>query len=83
MPVTVERTPNPAAMKFVVGVPVGGPVTYTDAAEADPKVAPILALAGVRNLFLTADFVTVSGTADVDWDDLVPKVTAVLEDAFD
>jgi hypothetical protein len=82
MSVTVERTPNPAAMKFSVGVPVGGPATFTDAGEADPALAPILELDGVRNIFLTSDFVTVSGTPEVDWDDLVPTITSILEDAF-
>ena len=82
MPVTVERTPNPAAMKFIVGSAVGGPVTYTNAEDADPRVAPILALDGVRNVFLTADFVTVSGTPEVDWEAIVPTITDTLETSF-
>ena len=28
MPVTIESTPNPNALKFTVGVDVGGPKTF-------------------------------------------------------
>lgn len=82
MPITVETTPNPAAMKFTVGAPVGGPATHTDAAAADEPYASILGLDGVRSVFCTADFVTVSGQPDVDWATIVPRVSAILEDAF-
>lgn len=82
MEIKVERTPNPAAMKFTIGVPVGGPATFTEADAADERVAPILELEGVRSIFLTADFITVSGSDDIDWDTVVPRVVSVLESAF-
>ncbi|MGI9666813.1 MAG: NifU N-terminal domain-containing protein [Acidimicrobiia bacterium] len=82
MPVTVETTPNPAAMKFTVGTPVGGPATYSDAAESEDPFGSILALTGVRSVFCTADFVTVSGSADIDWSSIVPQVSAILEESY-
>jgi hypothetical protein len=82
MQIKVERTPNPAAMKFSVGVPVGGPATYKDPADAEPYVAAILGLEGVTSVFITADFVTVSGSVDTDWETIVPQVVAVLESAY-
>lgn len=82
MSVTVEGTPNPAAVKFVVGVPVGGPATYRDSEGAEPFVAEILAIDGVTSVFMTANFVTVSATPGFDWDAATPTVSSILESAF-
>jgi hypothetical protein len=82
MGVVVENTPNPMAMKFTVGSPVGGPATFADAASADERVAPILELDGVVSVFMTADFVTATRTSDVTWDSLVPAIVGILETTF-
>ncbi len=82
MSIVVERTPNPLAMKFTVGAPVGGPATYGDAESAEPPFDRILAIDGVRSVFATADFITVSGNEGIDWDAAVPDVVGVLEAAF-
>jgi len=82
MPVTVETTPNPMAMKFTVGTPVGGPATYTDQSAADPKVAPLLGIRGVTSVFMTGDFVTITRSDAATWEDIVPAATAVLEESF-
>lgn len=80
MPVQPEPTPNPNAMKFTVGVPVGGPSTHTRAAPSeDPVASELLALDGVTSVFMTADFVTVSKSADGDWASLVPLATEILQ----
>lgn len=83
MPVSIERTPNPNAIKFSVGCPVGGPVTYTspDAADA-PVVAAIFAAGGVRQVFMTADFISVTKTDDTSWDDLMPAVRDAIAEAY-
>lgn len=83
MPVVVEPTPNPNAMKFTVGSPVGGPATFAAGAPADdPAAADLLAIDGVASVFLTADFVTVTKSADADWDSITPRARRVLEDHF-
>jgi hypothetical protein len=82
MGITVETTPNPRAMKFNVGTPVGATTTATDPNGADDRIAPLFDIEGVTSVFLTADFVTVSRTEDVSWDDIVPEVVAVLEESF-
>lgn len=82
MAVTVETTPNPLARKFTVGVPVGGPTTYVEASEAPDGIEAILGLPGVRSVFATADFVTVSGNQDIDWDAITPSIIASLEGVF-
>ena len=83
MAVLVETTPNPRAMKFTVGVPVGGPATYVDAADADESVAPILDIEGVRSVFMTGDFVTVTRTDESSWDTIVDEVVAILEASYE
>ncbi|MFP5331508.1 MAG: NifU N-terminal domain-containing protein [Acidimicrobiia bacterium] len=83
MPVQPEPTPNPNAMKFTVGVPVGGPATFTPAnPDDDPMAADLLALDGVTSVFMTADFVTISKTVDGDWATLIPAATEILERRF-
>jgi hypothetical protein len=80
--VIVETTPNPRAMKFTVGTPVGGPATFVDATSADESVAPILDIAGVRSVFMTGDFVTVTRSDDSSWDSIVDPVIKILESSF-
>jgi hypothetical protein len=82
VPVVVEHTPNPRARKFTVGVPVGGPTTFTEAEGADERLAPILGLDGVASIFATADFVTVTCDQDADWATLSPAIVGILEGSF-
>ncbi|MGD2060240.1 MAG: NifU N-terminal domain-containing protein [Acidimicrobiia bacterium] len=83
MPVQVEPTPNPNALKFTVGEPVGGPGTYVRGAEPDEDfLAALLELNGVASVFFTADFVTISKTPEGAWDEITPGATAILEARF-
>jgi hypothetical protein len=82
MDITVETTPNPRAMKFKVGFPVGGTVTATGPDGADTRIAPLFDIEGVTSVFMTADFVTVSRTEDATWDEMVPEIVAALEGSF-
>ena len=82
MSIRVEQTPNPAAMKFTVGSPVGGPKTVTDATGAEPWLADILAIDGVASVFMTADFVTVTATPTTDWDSVTPHIVRAIESKF-
>ena len=78
-----QPTPNPNAMKFAVGAPVGGPVTFRAGQETDhPLATDILAIEGVASVFWTADFVTVSKSSDGQWEAMTPAVIAVLKDHF-
>jgi hypothetical protein len=83
MPVTITNTPNPNALKFTVGVPVGGPATFTAASDdADPVARDVLAVEGVVSMFMTADFVTVTKGPEGDWAAIAPAVQAILEAAY-
>ena len=84
MPVVVEPTPNPNAVKFSVGQPVGGPATYAAGASVeDPVAADLLAIEGVASVFMTADFVTLTRSPTGDWDAITPAATQLLEAHFD
>lgn len=83
MGIRVEPTPNPNALKFSVGEPVGGPGTYVKGADPGEEfLTRLLALDGVASVFFTADFVTISKTPDGSWDAITPQATAILERHF-
>lgn len=82
MGITVETTPNPRAMKFNVGSPVGGTATATGAEGSDERIAPLFEIEGVTSVFMTADFVTVTRTEEAPWDRIVPEVVEVLDRTF-
>jgi len=80
MSITPQRTPNPNALKFRVGVDVGGPRSYVAANAADDPVAhELLRIDGVTAVFMTADFVTVSKAPEGDWSAIAPLVQTALE----
>ena len=84
MPVTVSNTPNPNALKFTVGVDVGGPNTFVAGSDADdPTAAGLLELAGVTSVFMSADFVTVSKLPEASWDEIAPQAVRIIEARFD
>ena len=83
--VEFQQTPNPNAGKFVVGkqvAPVGTSRSYYDRDEAreDPVARALMALTGVRSIFMVDDFVTVTKTPAARWDDLVPLVTKAIRE---
>ena len=83
MPVIVSQTPNPNALKFTVGATFDTPQSFVAGADTDDEVATgLLALPGVTGVFMSADFVTISKTAEVHWDDIVPQATEILETTF-
>ena len=83
MPVVPQPTPNPNALKFAVGVDVGGPATYTLAAEVDdPLAAALLAIEGVMSVFMTADFVTLSKEPNADWAAISPAAQELLQEHY-
>lgn len=83
MTVNVEQTPNPNALKFSVGEPVGGPGTYVKGAEPEEEfLTRLLGLDGVASIFFTADFVTISKSPEGSWDAITPEATAILESHF-
>jgi hypothetical protein len=81
-----EATPNPNAIKFTLDRPSTSGKAQTFRAGSDPAESPlgarIFALDGVTNVFMTANFVSVTKEDDIAWDALAPLVVAELEDHF-
>ncbi len=73
IPVNVyaESTPNPSAMKFVCDVMLleDGVVEYANPVEAVacPLAMQLFAFSGVKGVFITSNFVTVTKQSDIDW----------------
>lgn len=83
MAVRVDTTPNPNALKFTVGSPVGGPRTFVAGRPADdPAAAALLDIEGVTSVFMTADFVTVSKAPGTEWESITPAALEILESRF-
>ena len=83
MPVQVQQTPNPNAMKFTLPERIfASPQSFAsgEAAAAHPLAAAIFALGGVYNVFMVQDFVTVNKLPDVDWAVLAAPVQACIEE---
>jgi hypothetical protein len=83
MPVSVSSTPNPNAVKFTVGVPVGGPTTFVPSQPTDdPMGQALLGLSGVSSVFMTADFVTLNKLPDAAWESIIGPAQEILETHF-
>ncbi|MGQ0562545.1 MAG: NifU N-terminal domain-containing protein [Gemmatimonadota bacterium] len=87
MPETTVRyqpTPNPNAGKFTLNRKVvedtASKSFYNAEDAADHALGSALfELEGVASLFMVADFVTVTKSADASWDKLVPEIESVIE----
>ncbi|MEO8146518.1 MAG: NifU family protein [Bacteroidia bacterium] len=69
--VYMEQTPNPEALKFVTNLLLlpEGSVEYGDKSSAFncPLAYQLFDFTGVRNVFITSNFVTVTKASDIDW----------------
>ncbi len=84
--ITPEPTPNPNAIKFSLDRPATAGRAETFREGTDPAVSPlgarIFALGQVTNVFLTANFVSVTKDDAADWDDLGPRVLDAIRDHY-
>ncbi len=86
MRIEVQPTPNVHALKFTLDrwVAEGRSRTYTSVEQAqdDPLAARLLAIPGVRMVFLLRDFITVTRDPEADWSTIVPEVERCLREHF-
>ncbi len=84
--IETEGTPNPATLKFLPGRDVMGAGTAdfatAIAADRSPLAAAIFALPGVTRVFLGGDFVTVTKSDALSWQQLKPQVLGALMEHF-
>ncbi len=83
MDIETSNTPNPNALKFSVGVDVGGPATFVAGKETDdPTGAALVGIEGVTSVFMTADFVTLSKVPEASWETIAPAALQIPEERF-
>lgn len=81
MSVRSEATPNPNALKFLLGTPRTGPIVSAgspEEAEGDATALALLAIPGVTRVLVHTAFVTVSKEPGADWGAIKRGVGKVL-----
>ncbi len=79
--VVAEHTPNPDAIKFLLGrVLLDQPYDFREAEEAaaSPLASPLFALPGVQRVFVGPDFAVVTKQGDASWSELADPVSRAL-----
>jgi len=77
----IQPTPNPNAMKFILDRRISeNPASFftPDQAKDHPLVSKLFAIAGVSNILLLGDFVTIGKIAGARWSDINGQVKRVL-----
>ncbi len=77
-------TPNPDSVKVTTTGPpfTDGPMESfgsADEASAHPLARALLSIDGVANVFIVPDFLTITKTKALTWDEVWPSVSDVLE----
>lgn len=83
--IQVEDTPNPNSLKFYPGEPVleSGTIDFQDGAQASlksPLAKALFRIKGVKSVFFTQDFITVSKEDDekTEWNILKPQIFSAI-----
>lgn len=81
--ILVQQTPNPNAKKFIINqlVKTEGKATFEKAQDADalPLVKDIFDLAGVEQVHLFDNFITVTKSEEAnEWVQLEPQIRAII-----
>lgn len=82
MEIRAQSTPNPNALKFVLGgVRFERPLNFAsaDTAAGHPLAARLFALTGVYNVFFAQDFVTVNKRPEIAWDSLRSQIESTIQ----
>lgn len=84
--IQTEQTPNPLTLKFLPGriVMNEGTVFYRNVEEADNSLFAkrLFCVEGVEGVFFGSDFITITKSADLDWDVMKPLVLGAIMDHF-
>lgn len=81
--IQTEQTPNPDSLKFIPGMPVlpVGTAEYNSAeaaAKASPLAEAIFKIDGVKSVFLSTTYLSVTKLADWDWPMLKTPILATI-----
>ncbi len=79
-----EMTPNPETMKFVANKLLypGKSIDFPDieSAKPSPLAIELFGFPFIKAVFIASNFVTVSKTADTNWDDVIPSIRQFLKE---
>ncbi len=85
--IDIQPTPNVNALKFVVNrrLTEGRSQTFRTPQEAaaSPLAAALLAVPGVVQVFFLNDFITVTRSPSVQWEELADQVETVIRKHFE
>lgn len=79
-----EMTPNPETMKFVANKLLypGKSVDFPDAdsAKPSPLATELFGFPFIKAVFVASNFVTLTKTAETEWQDVIPSIRQFLKD---
>lgn len=79
-----EMTPNPETMKFVANKLLypGKSIDFPDveSAKPSPLATELFGFPFIRAVFIASNFVTLTKTAETDWDDVIPAIRQFLKE---
>ncbi len=85
--VYAELTPNPNSVKFVADRPLlfEGTVEYKSKEEAinSPIALQLFDFTGVKSVFITSNFITITKEADIDWYDITNLLRVFIKSFLD
>jgi|JI10StandDraft_1071094.scaffolds.fasta_scaffold845058_2 NFU1 iron-sulfur cluster scaffold homolog, mitochondrial len=84
--IETQDTPNPHTVKFLPGVAVlqSGIKSFgsEDDTTSSPLATSLFKISGVKGIFLSQDFISITKSADEDWAYLRPLVLSTIVDHF-
>jgi len=79
-----EMTPNPETMKFVANKLLypGKSIDFPDLenAKASPLATELFGFPFIKAVFIASNFVTLTKTAETDWNDVIPTIRQFLKE---
>jgi len=79
-----EMTPNPETMKFVANKLLypGKSIDFPDLENAKPSplATELFGFPFIRAVFIASNFVTLTKTAETDWNDVIPTIRQFLKE---
>jgi hypothetical protein len=79
-----EMTPNPETMKFVANKLLypGKSIDFpdVDVAGPSPLAIEIFGFPFIKSVFIASNFVTLTKTAETDWNDVIPAIRQFLKE---
>ncbi|HEX4851894.1 MAG TPA: NifU N-terminal domain-containing protein, partial [Puia sp.] len=79
-----EMTPNPETMKFVANKLLypGKSIDFpdVDTAKPSPLATELFGFPFIKSIFIASNFVTLTKTAETDWNDVIPAIRHFLKE---